>query len=391
MVHLGRDPTKNCGDNGTPYRSRVPLLHYEVTTAVGERTAIAAFVLSRVANYWPAFGDRASIVLRRMVTRPASRQYWFEVRTRRATRSIVVKVPTRIGRPPGSARLPLSPPVSLDHTTRAEREYQALTTIEKQFNGLHDDRFGVVRPLDYISELNATITEGVRAISMKRTFRRVSRFHPLPPPPALPAALSNSGAWLREYQKLPASLGSVRTTRDDFMAAIEELCYALGPISQSKAFLSAVPSQIDGPARQLLPSFLPLGAAHGDFGQSNVLLDKTGRIYVLDTAGGWHVPVFEDLAYFVVGMECSRLQILTDGVAFSVHELALARQAFLRGYFGGEGEPPAFQLYEILLVLEKWAAELRKVRSRGGSNALRRRLLNRWFRKHCTTLLKNIG
>lgn len=384
-VHL-RDGLRGNRPEGTGC-----LLRYTggVVNTADEGAALGGYVLSMATHYWPFMQDRASLVTQRMVTRPASRQYWFQIRAGTSIRSVVVKVPTRIGRPPGSERIPLSPPIYLDHTTRAEREYQALVNITDLLRKIDDDRFGIVLPLDYVKQMNAVITEAVEAPTMKAVFRRVSRLHFRAPPQVLGAALSHAGAWLREYQKLPSTFGSVRSSRDEFLAGVEELCRALQPIARSKNFLDSLPREMDGLARQFLPRLLPLGAAHGDFAQSNVLIGGRGRIFVLDTAAGWNAPVFEDLAYFVVGMECSRLQILTDGSAFSARSLSEARAAFLDGYFGPEGEPHAFRLYELQLALEKWSAELRKVGS-GRVGGVKRLVLNRWFRRHCLAVLRRM-
>ena len=139
-----------------------------------------------------------------------------------------------------------------------------------------------------------------------------------------------------------------------------------------------------------LPPALPVGAAHGDFGQSNVLVAKDQRIFVLDTSAGWQVPLLEDLAYFLVGIECSRIQVLTGGMAFSSGQMAVTRRAFLEGYFAQEAVPEGLAVYETLLVLDRWAAQLGKLDG-GVVSAAKRRMVNTWFRRHSAMVLSRTG
>jgi Ser/Thr protein kinase RdoA (MazF antagonist) len=143
-------------------------------------------------------------------------------------------------------------------------------------------------------------------------------------------------------------------------------------------------------AQTLLPTALPAGAAHGDFGQSNVLVARDQRIFVVDTSAGWQVPVLEDLAYFLVGIECSRIQVLTGGMAFSAGQMAVARRAFLEGYFAQEAVPEGLALYETLLVLDRWVAQLGKLDG-GVRSGVKRRMVNTWFRRHSARVLGRLG
>lgn len=365
--------------------------------AEGERLTIeleAAAIIDHVADRMNADGwngSRESLRLRRTVVRQFSRQFWFDVEGQAAPRAIVVKVcERRTPRRPRALHLPVAPPPDFDWSGRATSEYRALTAIERHFATVDDPRFGAVRTLGLIPELNAFITERFEATSLKATFRRASRLNPRRSPRELPTILSSAGAWLREYQRRPAPGGILRGTRDDFVAATAELCRTLIRATGEERFLISVRREMEAAADTVLPQALPTGAAHGDYGQANVLVTRDRRILVLDTLADWQVPLLEDLAYFLVGIDCSRIHVLTGGLAYPARTLETARRAFLDGYLAGGAEPAALAPYETLLVLDRWVAQLGKLDG-GLVSRAKRRMVNDWFRGHTARTLGRLG
>jgi aminoglycoside phosphotransferase (APT) family kinase protein len=114
---------------------------------------------------------------------------------------------------------------------------------------------------------------------------------------------------------------------------------------------------IHAAAAEALPEQLPCGLNHGDFAPWNVLVDRGGRVQVIDTLGKWTAPIYEDLARFLFGVELSPQQIWTGGQLVGTAELQWIRHQFWSGYFGAEPVPVrAIRLFECQMTLERWVA-----------------------------------
>jgi hypothetical protein len=47
----------------------------------------------------------------------------------------------------------------------------------------------------------------------------------------------------------------------------------------------------------------------------NIMVGPGSRITAFDTGARWRVPVYEDVAYFLVKLESNRLQVFSRGLA----------------------------------------------------------------------------
>ena len=108
-----------------------------------------------------------------------------------------------------------------------------------------------------------------------------------------------------------------------------------------------------------MPANLPLGLGHGDYAMRNLLVGENDRITAFDTCAKWKVPIYEDIAYFLVQLETNGLQVLTQGFAFRAETIATYQRGFLAGYFGGAHVPiELIRLFKIQLLLDSWSSQL---------------------------------
>ena len=71
------------------------------------------------------------------------------------------------------------------------------------------------------------------------------------------------------------------------------------------------------------------------------------------------MPIYEDLAYFLVAIETNRLQSYSWGMALDRALLDRYFQAFLAGYFGKDEVPSAeLGLFQVQALLDKWASQV---------------------------------
>ena len=94
-------------------------------------------------------------------------------------------------------------------------------------------------------------------------------------------------------------------------------------------------------ARTALPNDLPLGTGHGDFAPRNILVGPDNQIAVLDTVSRWQVPVYEDVAGFLVALKASKSQVYGRRWLYDTRVLQDYEHRFLLGYFGQHALPVA--------------------------------------------------
>jgi hypothetical protein len=142
----------------------------------------------------------------------------------------------------------------------------------------------------------------------------------------------------------------------EVLEAVERFSAHLAAAGYEARFFRELPARL-APAASLLPPRLPLGLSHNDFAPRNILLAADGRMTVFDTQGRWRAPIYEDLAYFLIAIQASGLQVLTGGALYDRPLLARCESAFLAGYFEDEEVPLlSLRLFACLLLLERLSA-----------------------------------
>lgn len=253
----------------------------------------------------------------------------------------------------------------IEPSAKFEAQYKALSKIHEYFTGMADPRFGTVRPLDIVTEHQAIIMEEVQAPSLQHLVEQTSRLkHPLRARGTnnLALAFRNAGAWLYKFHSMP-TVQPVKVThngqRSDFIATINKLVDFLINADPRNLFLQQIAAKTVQEAMQLLPEELPLGLRHGDYGLSNILAGADGKITVLDTPAICYSPIYEDLAYLLVGLKAKWSQVLSLKLAYDSHQFALYERELLSGYFDQSPIPYGIiHLYEVQALLVRWSSKI---------------------------------
>lgn len=264
-----------------------------------------------------------------------------------------------------NTRIELRPRLAPGPTEPGEKtrlEYHALKAIYEYFEMLDNPGFGAIRVLDFIQNPQTIIMEEHSDPSLRSLFAKTNRLNHLRGrAPDLHRAFFNAGAWLKAYSTLPKpeDVTTRLPQREDFNASIIDFTGFLGRISGDGSFFQRVEKTVIPAANEILPDNLPLGIGHGDYAMRNILVGDNDRITAFDTCAKWKVPIYEDIAYFLVQLETNGLQVLTQGLGIHPKTLAAYQREFLAGYFGETHIPVAvIRLFQIQLLLDSWSSKV---------------------------------
>ena len=264
-----------------------------------------------------------------------------------------------------NTRIDSRPRVSPGPTEPGEKtrlEYNALKAIYEYFERLGDPGFGAIRVLDYIQNPQTIIMVENSDPTLRTLFAKTNRLNYLRgKSPDLRRIFFNTGAWLKAYSTIP-KVDDVITRlphREGFNESIINLTGFLSRISGDAPFFQRVEKTVIPAANEIMPANLPLGLGHGDYAMRNLLVGENDRITAFDTRAKWKVPIYEDIAYFLVQLETNGLQVLTQGFAFRAQTIATYQREFLAGYFGETHVPiELIRLFKIQLLLDSWSSKL---------------------------------
>jgi hypothetical protein len=301
---------------------------------------------------------------------PLSTIHHFSFSGNGAQHDVVVKMPPNEDRQreggarPGSTRPRVAP--VLDQSSKFRNELETLRAIERQLLELDSGPLRSLTVLDFIDDLDAIVMEKRSEPTLKRLLKDNARFRPWVKRRDLDSAFRNTGAWLRAFHAIPDLAHTQRRldTRDHFVESIARFCDFLSAQTKDSGFFDGLAERIGALAERNLSPELALGLGHGDLAPRNVLVAADSGVRVLDTRGAWRVPIYEDLAYFLVAVHTNRLQSYSMGMAFDKTMLARYCETFLTGYFGGDDVPrPAIRLFELQALLDKWSSQAEALES----------------------------
>ena len=329
---------------------------------------LAAHARARLAQYFPDLpGDRLTLG---PVEGPRRHRHSFIYRLpvlcegQPATRVMLAKVIRQAGEErPGQL------PAGAEIIGKAREEYAGLARLHSFFAERADPFCGSVRPLAYLPEANAILTEEVPARTLRDvllpglgTRRRID-------PARARETLRRCGRWLRLFHELPVES---RWRRFDDRAFLDEA----GAFLRELTTLGVAPAYCDRlhddlsrfiADHHLRGREIRYAWRHGDYNLRNILVTSIGQIVGFDTKLRRACPVWEDVAIFLIELRAQKRFVLSRGRAFGARRLAEWEQAFLAGY--SEADPaqpePAFVvLYSALYALRKWALDLRMINGR---------------------------
>lgn len=367
---------------------------------------ISQHISANLSNYFPQLtGTDADVRLIDEQHRASSSLYRFEVVNHLAHHKLFAKGVFVAKDPAHEAhrRADSRPRVSPGPTEAGKKvwlEYNALKAIHEHFETLDNPDFGTIRVLDYIQSPQTIIMEENRDPTLRSLFVKTNRLSDLlGKAPDLHQTLFNTGAWLKAYSALPNAEYAVTrlSRREDFNDTITLLTDYLGRVSGDSAFFQEVAARTIAAANGFMPDSLPMGIGHGDYAMRNLLVGANDRITAFDTCAKWRVPIYEDIAYFLVQLETNGLQIVTQGLAIGKKTLAAYQRDFLAGYFGDTDVPISLiRLFQVQLLLDSWASQFssQTQKRKGIHGAVKKlyfALLNRRYRSVMQSLLGEIA
>jgi hypothetical protein len=339
----------------------------DVTATIAPRELVDALASVAAAEGGSWFPDlltgRIRVLFRSGEARARCFLYRFDLSDGEITRSVVVKVRhsqpdlRRLDR--FEHRPVLAPVRDLSDQDAARREYDGLRLIG---DAVHDDgtnRFGLMRPLAWLPDHAAIVTDLVEEPTLRSLVLRRSRLHLGRRPPLDERSWRNAGAWLRLFHTrrtslvLPPRGAAAGDVGDLYREYADFLVDRIGAVPLLQQLSSGGGELAEG----TLPAELPLGTGHGDFVATNVFAGPEGRITGFDPLPIWRLPVYQDLATLVVGLRVLPVQTVTRGLALPRATLDRYEAEFLRGYFGEDPVPHSAVLaFQLLVLLDRWAA-----------------------------------
>jgi hypothetical protein len=361
---------------------------------------------ANVAKYYPNLdGAETEVRLTGEQHRNSSSLYRFEVINHLVRYNIFAKGIDLANNPKHreNARKDLRPrlaPGPTDYLVKTWLEYTALKAIYEHFERLGNPSLGAIRVLDFIQNPQTIIMVEHSEPNLLSLFAKTNRLHHLRGKvPDLRGAFFNAGAWLKAYSTLPKADNVVTRLahRSDFSESVIKFTGFLGRISGDASFFQRVEKTVIPAANEILPGDLPLGIGHGDYAMRNILVGENDRITAFDTCAKWKVPIYEDIAYFLIQLETNRLQVLTQGIAIHARTLAAYQREFLAGYFGETHIPiQVIRLFQIQSLLDSWASQVSiNTKQYAGIKILYKKLylslLNRRYRTIMERLLSEVA
>jgi hypothetical protein len=357
----------------------------------------------RAEEYFPESGGTTpEVSLRWRRVRSYSALYGFEVTIGGRRHEILVKVLSSRPDPQPRTGDPTKDRPRLmrgfDPELRCRMEYDLLATLYGHIRGLEDPRFDAVRVYDAFPAERALVMKLVPDASLRDLVARPWRRSVPGRRPDPERLFRNAGAWLNMYHGLsrPTPFGSRHARREDFLGFNLQVTEYLARTVGRASFFRNLASRLDRAGRAVLPETLPLGLGHCDYAMRNVLVGQTGAVSVIDANGRWYTPIYEDIGYLLIDLECNEIQVLSRGRALK-GRIRIYEQAFLEGYFGRglAGELELVRLYQIQACLDKWASRVADLkRARGLAprmlRAARVGFTTRYFRKVIEGCLRDL-
>jgi hypothetical protein len=256
-----------------------------------------------------------------------------------------------------------------------------------------DADFDAVRPLDHVPEAGAIVMELRSDPTLRDLLLRSTR--PRPRSHGLVATFGRAGAWLREYHAGVETAGNEARRADaaSLADAVTRYGIYLAEHTRQPRRLRELAAEGHDRVAAALTGPIPLAGGHGDFAPRNIFVDAAGRVAVIDAHPRWPVPIYEDIARFIVNVRLMGAQIVSRDLALSPRLLDAGERAFLRGYFGDSPPERAVKAYELLILLDRWAAWLERDRQAAVLSGRRAAglLMDSYFLAHAERTLRSIA
>jgi aminoglycoside phosphotransferase (APT) family kinase protein len=314
--------------------------------------------------------------------REASRLFMVDLHRGSAVAPLVAKHVVRAdweaGEATSATRYKLAAVPQLNDRLRSEAA--ALRQIETFVAESGHPALTSARVYGLVQDEQLLVLERVPGDELRSLLLRAHRLRATSAPPALVDACSSAGAWLRLYHDRMPQEGTPPLVPD---------AEAFGRVFDEK--MRDVERQQPDPgwakdlrratehALGLVTGEFDSKTAHGDFWPGNVILRPDHRIAVIDTFAAGRAPVEVDIAYYLLHLRALSPQIHSQGL-WSRHSVIDACESeFLSGYFAEAGfDQRRLALFQILVLLYKWAASTQAFEESSGLARTRKRATLAW-------------
>lgn len=278
-------------------------------------------------------------------------------------------------------------------------EYQALVQLYDHFNRAGDSSCAAIRPLDFIEPELAIVMEYFDGRSLKSILAREACYWRKNGNAHIKLAMQRAGAWLRTFHAFGRK--QCEEARIDpekeLHASLQRSIDYLREKSNAGRWLDDVQRGLLRSAEEELQQPAPMCLKHGDFAPRNLLLSPDGKIAGIDTQARVPALIYQDIAYFILQLHASKLQVYSLGMTFRPQLLWQLENEFLRGYFNKSAIPlRAIRLYQGTAALEKWAQQVLRIEEgisllRKLPRALEKAIVARFYRDFLERLMQEIA
>ena len=278
-----------------------------------------------------------------------------------------------------------------DIVQKSQREFAFHSKVYEYFAN-QPEEFAVVRPLDYIPELQALLTEKAPGIDLGKLIHRC-RY-------AINGYSASSDNLRQHFQRCGKWLallheGFAQPVHGHLdIAELEcqvnryhqRLIRAGGPQHLADSFRE----QITALLRHFADTPIKLTQLHGDFKLRHIFVNGD-RVTPIDFGNELNGAAFDDVARLLV-----EIRLLDFGYGMPLRRGIMRdlQQSFLHGYLGSEGRPALLRLYYIIWLWAKWDRRLKKfttnrhfegfLRLLGINHIINRTYVCRWFQRVLT-------
>ncbi|MEX2418753.1 MAG: phosphotransferase [Acidimicrobiia bacterium] len=245
-----------------------------------------------------------------------------------APATFVVKVPRWEEAPDLGAALNAGPQQD------TEEEYRALESIAAAVAAAGDPGLTAVVPVAYVREVNAVVTERLRAVPLHERLRRTRA--------ADAAALFRRvGRWLRVFH----------ATSDPQLIPFEaEEFEQLADAGRRGALGDAI-AAVAAAARVRSGRPVSVGVLHGDFSLRNVLVTIDDRVAVIDP-NRYRGRIAGDASHLLTEVRLGRRQLITSGAFRARSRVEQWAAAIIDGYPEIDGGALAFE--RAVAAVKRW-------------------------------------
>jgi len=266
---------------------------------------------------------------------------------------------------------------------KAEREFETLKWLCEAFAAVPG--CSVVRPVAYLSDLKAVVTEMADGANLGRLLNR--------PFQSLLGLYRRreegwcyrAGRWLRKFQTLTARSEKERFASESFWREVEELIGRCETLGFSHSLVERISSQFRSDLDRAGEPELEVVGQHPDFQPQNVLVGSNG-ITVLDFTSFKYGNRYHDVASFLTFLDSRSKHPVFRNVR--MEEL---QKSFLQGYRLVSLDDPILRLYRVKGILNYCVSFLSRLPSSVSLRPVIRKVFLNWAEQKLCFVLGPVG